>query len=130
MLSNCRFHHATVTMTDPERSRRFYGQVLGFQDITPPDLAKRVGFPFFWFNAGNVHLHVIHNESPECRSGKDHHGPARANHIAFAVDDIEPVKARLEEGGISYVEGRIGLKQVYIDDPDGNIVELIAPPAT
>ncbi|MFQ5692314.1 MAG: VOC family protein [Nitrospinota bacterium] len=121
-------HHATVTMTDPERSRAFYEGLLGFRDITPPGLRERVGFPFFWFHVGNVHLHVIHNASPESRSGRDRHGPARANHIAFAVDDIGPVKARLDEAGVPYVEGTIGLKQLYVDDPDGNIVELIEPP--
>ncbi len=39
-----------------------------------------------------------------------------------------PQKRDESGGGVSYVEGAIGLKQGSIDDPDGNIVEWVEPP--
>ena len=56
--------------------------------------------------------------------------PGGWNRFAIEVDDIESVAARLHESGTHFrneiVDG-VGGRQVLIDDPSGNPVELFQP---
>ncbi|WP_437203517.1 VOC family protein [Planctomicrobium sp. SH664] len=117
--------HITIVVRDLEASRRFYCDLLGMQQVPRP------AFPFagLWFQAGVTLLHLIleHPESP--------YYPAvgvtsnsRGRHFAFAVDDIQEVKAKLDELGVGIVNGPKqrpdGPTQLYILDPDDNLIEL------
>jgi catechol 2,3-dioxygenase-like lactoylglutathione lyase family enzyme len=39
------FSHVSVTVTDVEKARWFYGQVLGLSELPRPDF----GFPGIWY---------------------------------------------------------------------------------
>jgi predicted enzyme related to lactoylglutathione lyase len=56
--------------------------------------------------------------------------PGGWNRFAIEVDDIESVAARLRKNGTPFrneiVDG-VGGRQVLIDDPSGNPVELFQP---
>jgi len=57
-------------------------------------------------------------------------GPGGWNRIHFIVDDIEAEVARLRAAGVRFrndvISGRGG-KQVVLDDPSGNPIELFQP---
>jgi len=57
-------------------------------------------------------------------------GPGGWNRIHFVVDDIEAEVARLREAGATFrndvIEGPGG-KQILVQDPSGNVVELFQP---
>ena len=57
-------------------------------------------------------------------------GPGGWNRIHFLVDDIDAEVARLRDAGATFrnaiVEGPGG-KQVLLEDPSGNFVELFQP---
>ena len=57
-------------------------------------------------------------------------GPGGWNRIHFIVDDIEAEVARLRAAGATFrndiVEGPGG-KQILLEDPSGNVVELFQP---
>ncbi|HJT31609.1 MAG TPA: VOC family protein [Pirellulales bacterium] len=116
-------HHVARVTRRLEESRAFYRDVLGFQEISRPQL----GFPGAWlFNYG-LQIHLIVNEpSGEERSA----GPAietRDNHLAFLVEDIEVVESRLKGHGVAYrvnLQSSTGLKQIFFRDPDGHHVEM------
>jgi catechol 2,3-dioxygenase-like lactoylglutathione lyase family enzyme len=116
-------HHIARTTRDPERSRAFYRDVLGFREI------QRPGFNFrgaWLFNYG-VQIHIIEHTASDVSGEID----TRANHLAFAVDDFDQVERRLGELGIPYHKqvNAGGIPQIFFHDPDGHHIEIgIYPP--
>lgn len=114
------FHHAGVLVTDVERAAAFYEQVLGLENLPRPDF----GFPGRWYDLKNGHqLHLMGlSDLPEHSTNL----PRFDRHIALAVPDLEQVAAQLTELGVSFSlgTGRGGAAQIFLRDPDGNMIEL------
>jgi catechol 2,3-dioxygenase-like lactoylglutathione lyase family enzyme len=76
-----------------------------------------------------IQIHII--ESSKSRGAGSERIDTRANHLAFAVSDHAPVKARLAEQQIEFIE-RVnagGIPQIFFHDPDGHAIEIgIYPP--
>jgi catechol 2,3-dioxygenase-like lactoylglutathione lyase family enzyme len=109
-------------VSDLERSQKFYEGILGLASIDRPDL----GLPGAWYAAGNVEVHLI--ETP---AGADVGHPAPsltplANHNAFAVDDYEKTLEHFKRHQLEVFETSPENGQMWIRDPDGNILEFIA----
>lgn len=116
-------HHVSLDVRDIEVSRRFYGDLLGLPEIERPD----IGLPGAWYQAGAVELHLI--QVPE---GVDvGHAPPTAtplaNHLAFAIDDCDAVARELEQAGLAVVRPSGAPSQLWVADPDGNVIEFIRP---
>ena len=59
-------------------------------------------------------------------------GPGGWNRIHFIVDDLDREVARLREAGASFRNDIVtgpGGKQILLEDPSGNVVELFEPAA-
>ena len=119
-------HHASFPVTDLDRAKRFYGEVLGLVEMARPD------FPFegAWYRAGGCEVHLI-----VPMDGVDvGQGPAGINpfslHTAFAIDDYAGVVERLKDLEIEILETSAEMGQLWIRDPDGNVIELITPRQT
>lgn len=103
-------------------ARRFYGSLLGLDEIAkPPLLAVRGGV---WFRVGAQELHVGVAEP---------FAPATRAHPALrvtSVGELERLAARLESNGteISWpdAEELPGSLRCYVSDPWGNRIELLA----
>lgn len=52
--------------------------------------------------------------------------PSRRAHVAFLVDDLEGLRARLDAGGVVTVDDPmpIGVRRFYVEDPFGNRLEF------
>ena len=120
--------HVTIVVKDLDASKRFYVDLLGMEDVLRP------AFPFAgkWFQAGSTLVHLIleHSQSGPVPPGSE--GNSRGHHFAFLVDDIHATESRLRELGVPIVSGPKkrpdGPIQLYILDPDGNLVELFGQP--
>ena len=102
-----------------EQARRFFGDLLGLEELPKPEsLAGRGGV---WFRAGAQELHI---------GVEQDFSPARKAHPAFAVADVEALRARLEAAGVATQDAPPidGLARFYVADPWGNRVELTATP--
>ncbi len=104
--------HASVRITDLERSRAFYEGLLGLSPAPRPDL----GFPGAWYDVGGTQIHLI--QHGKLLDGIDPTDP----HVALAVESLDAVRAELDARGVPYVH--FGGPQVWVRDPDGNTVEL------
>jgi catechol 2,3-dioxygenase-like lactoylglutathione lyase family enzyme len=114
-------HHVQVAMPagQEEAARRFYGTVLGMEEIPKPaTLAARGGV---WFrSAGGFELH-LGVERPFT--------PARKAHPGILASDLDEVAERLLEAGIEVTaDGNFpGFRRFYVEDCFGNRLEFLQP---
>ena len=113
-------HHILLTMPvgDDDLARRFYGEVLGLAEVSPPPVLARRGY--IWFRAGSVEIHV---------GGDEEFQPARRGHPAVQVEGLEEVAASCDAGGfpVRFDENLPGYKRFFVFDPFGNRLEFLEP---
>lgn len=102
-------------------ARRFYGALLGLDEIVkPPVLAERGGV---WFRVGAQELHVGVAE-PFLPATKAH--PALR---VLSVDELERLAALLAAEGVDVLrpdpEEIPDASRIFVHDPWGNRVELV-----
>lgn len=133
-------HHVRLTVTDLERSRDFYRDVLGFEvaaqspgDPADPqvrsDPEQLYGGVVFVANGMLFGLRPV--ADPGDRFDSERVG---LDHISFTVPsraDLEEAARRLEERGVPHGEVRdlagFGIAILSFSDPDGVHLELTAP---
>ena len=116
-------HHISFSVRDLEASRRFYEGVLGLEEIPRPDL----GLPGVWYRAGSSEVHLIGRpEGVDVGASPGAANPL-ANHQAFAIDDYLKCRDALRAAGLEITEAGVERGQMWVQDPDGNVIELIAP---
>ncbi|MFB9325232.1 VOC family protein [Paenibacillus aurantiacus] len=118
------YHHVSLLVTDLARAKTFYKQVLGLEEITRPPF----DFPGAWFAVGESgqQLHLIVHDGETRRSGGI---DTRDGHFALRVKDYEAAIEELGRHGIKYrakPESITGFAQIFLLDPDHNIIELNA----
>jgi catechol 2,3-dioxygenase-like lactoylglutathione lyase family enzyme len=107
--------HVSVIITDVERSRRFYRDVLGLKEIAKP---RTFDFVVVWFDLGNQHIHLLLKDRPDALSPR---------HFALRVADVAAARTYLRERGVKTEETTPipGADRFFIHDPDGNRIEII-----
>jgi len=111
---------------DVDESIEFYTKVLGFELLTSASPA------FADVRRGNLRLLLSGPKSSAGRPMADgaKPGPGGWNRIHLLVDDVDTEVGRLRDAGASFrndvVQGPGG-KQVLLQDPSGNVIELFQP---
>ena len=137
------FNHAGIVVSDMDRALKFYCDGLGLHASLVasgegPELSQWLGYPNarvrFAFISGvdgtSIELVEYKNPKGEKRSAAEQHKRAAigACHIAFIVDDVEKTWKRLIAMGGKPLNPPVAftkkLKGLYMQDPDGNWVEL------
>ncbi len=134
-------NHVSIRTTDLDASTRFYADVLGLT------VGPRPAFPFpgAWMYRGDhadvanavVHLIGIDRQSPDGLRGylgdRDEttlRGTGTIDHVAFFADGLAAMLEHLDSSGVAYRQRTvpsIGLHQVFLDDPNGCVIELNYP---
>jgi predicted enzyme related to lactoylglutathione lyase len=109
-----------LEVSDLEAARRFYRDVLGFEETLYGEGAEGR----YWYLVGETARLGLWTEQVGLAGGR---GGAHV-HYAFNVADgeIDRLQQRIEEAGAA-VEGPIQLgpgRAIYVTDPDGNVVEF------
>jgi catechol 2,3-dioxygenase-like lactoylglutathione lyase family enzyme len=107
--------HCSVIITDPRRSRRFYGEVLGLREIAKP---KTFDFDVVWYDLGDQHIHLLVMDRPDTDSPR---------HFALRVSDCAGARAHFAALGIPTQETTPipRADRFFVHDPDGNRIEII-----
>ena len=112
---------------DVERAIAFYTRQLGFK------LTQSSGPVFATVSRGDLHLLLGGPDSSGSRPMPDgrRQEPGGWNRIVLYVDDLDATLATLEASGATFrneVESGPGGKQIQVEDPDGNPIELHEAP--
>lgn len=114
-------HHASLLVSNTQKSLQFYVNILGLQQTKRPELA----FPGAWLKVGSQQIHLLELDNPDPTTGRPKHG-GRDRHVALTVLDLTPVKEALEKAGVEYTLSISGRQALFCRDPDGNAIEIIA----
>src|SRR3954451_16831798 len=135
--------HYSIRTTDLDGTRHFYESVLGLTVGPRPDFP----FPGLWLYRGdhadmtNAAVHVIgmDRNDPEGlkkylgdRDPQSLQGSGAVDHVAFFATGLAGMRAHLRNLGVSARERTVpdlGLHQVFLDDPNGVVIELNYPAA-
>ena len=109
-----------LEVDDLEAARRFYRDVLGFEETLYGEGAEGR----YWYLIGDAARLGLWTEQVGLAGGR---GGAHV-HYAFHVpeEEVDRLKKRIESEGAE-VEGPIQLgpgRAIYVTDPDGNVVEF------
>jgi len=120
-----RIDHTAVTVSDMERSMRFYTEVLGFvahETIDIPDLH----IEYLKLGDSLLELFAVKNAAGDPRRQIDQVG---FQHLCLLSDDVEGDAVRLKEKGVNFTmepQAAEGVKKIaFFEDPDGVNIELV-----
>lgn len=134
-----RHHHVSISVADLDRQTIWYQQVLGFETIIeqyqvpePPVrtavLQTRTGTRVELIErAGSTRPRVFTDPLDACRE-------QGYGHWALEVDALDAALTALTAAGAQAVwppadAVQPGARFAYVKDPEGNLIELIQPPA-
>src|ERR1700730_10619610 len=120
--------HGRYIVNDVDGAIAFYSQQLGFQTVMHPSPA------FAMLSRGDLRL-VLSAPNPAAGGGQampdgTKQEPGRWNRFALEVDDLAATVERLRHVGAHFrneIVTGVGGKQIIVDDPSGNPVELFQP---
>jgi catechol 2,3-dioxygenase-like lactoylglutathione lyase family enzyme len=115
-------------VNDVDAALAFYCQHLGFQEVMHPAPA------FAMLSRGELRL-VLSAPNPSGGGGQPmpdgrQQEPGGWNRFAIEVDDLDALVAKLRDAGARFrndVVTGVGGKQILLEDPSGNPIELFQP---
>ncbi|AZP93394.1 VOC family protein [Enterococcus mundtii] len=118
-------HHVAIIVSDYQKSRAFYVDLLGFEVIRENYREDRGDYKLD-LKLGDMELEIFGiKDAPKRPSYPEACG---LRHLAFKVEHIEETVAELQELGIETEPVRIdtftGEKMTFFFDPDGLPLEL------
>ncbi len=120
--------HVVLYVRDLQRSRAFYGEVLGFPEIRSDDAPT--GFPAAAFSAGRTHHELLLIEVGTNAASLPSGRRVGMYHIGLKVGDddqtLRDAIVHLRDHGVKIVgtaDHHVS-HSVYLEDPDGNEIEL------
>lgn len=127
-------HHVSLTVTDLERSRDFYRDILRLKEIERPPFS----FAGAWFGIGETQqLHLIVHNGATFRGERgidtrDSHFAVRVTSYREAVEFLRSKGYREDAGELDPLHVRLqphataGFPQIYVLDPDHHVIEINA----
>lgn len=116
--------HVSITVTDLELARDFYGRILNLTEIERPAF----DFAGAWYKVGDQQLHLIVHPASRTRRGTTDID-SRDGHYALRVQSHGVTLRHLQDHGVTCRErlrNRTPWPQIFLTDPDGNVIELNA----
>ena len=122
-MGTSRLNHVSINASDLDRSIGFYERLLGAERVATPDF----GFPVQWLALGDTQLHIF--DRADTPPTHHHFGvEVDVDGLVSAYRDCESLGGSFDRA--TFTHHLIGLPgdvaQLYIRDPEGNLIELDA----
>ena len=118
--------HVAIRVRDVDRTLDFYAGKLGLAELLRLHHDDGRLWLVYLRITDDHYLEIFPDAAGERAPGQETNG---LNHFCLTVDDIEAVIEQLAERGIPLYRplkrGADGNRQAWIEDPDGNRVELM-----
>ncbi len=121
--------HLTIIVSDLEATREFYVGQLGMQEAKRPNF----DFPGAWFSVGNFQIHATLTSEMAGLPGwgdREVKSIPRGHHFGFRIDSVDTALPQIIAAGLPIAAGPQtrpdGIRQIYLYDPDGHLVELFS----
>lgn len=124
-----KFLHTMVRISNTDASLRFYGELLGLQEVYRADNASGRYTVIFLAAPEDADraaseraplIELTYNWDPEIYSGARNFG-----HLAFETDDIYAACQRLRDGGVPINRPPRDGHMAFLRSPDGISIELL-----
>ncbi len=135
------WNHVGHHVADLDRSVRFYVGVFGFEErrrLRLPDAAvsgfmripEPVGLTAVYLELGDSVLELLHFDRPGNEPARERpFTEPGLTHLSFTVPDVAAACRSVGELGGEVIEGTDVGVAVLVRDPDGQVIELLAPGA-
>jgi glyoxylase I family protein len=123
-------HHLALICSDVEQTIRFYQDVLGFPLVEMFENRDHPGSTHFFFDIGHDNL-LAFFDFPGLGLGRSVEAHGAVQHVALSVgqEAFDLLRGRLDTAGVGYLGPDRGLtRSIYLEDPDGIQIELLAEP--
>jgi lactoylglutathione lyase len=117
-----KYLHTMVRVTDLEASLKFYRDALGLEVLRVNEYpAGRFTLAFLAAPGDHsAQIELTHNWDPEVYTGGRNFG-----HVAYAVDDIYALCARLQQHGVTILRPPRDGRMAFVRSPDNISIELL-----
>ena len=122
MLSPMRMAHTMIRVEDLDATLDFYTGFIGLREVRRKDIGDEATLVFLTDESGHYHIELTHNHD-----GRSYELGNQFGHLAFHVDDLEPVVAEIEKRGWWYRRSKPPSRSryIFVRDPDGYDIEVI-----
>jgi lactoylglutathione lyase len=135
MVRPQRVAHVVINVTDLEQSKRFYCDGLGMS--ATGSFEGQMVFLYFGDEDQAPHpfYHDIGLYKVDQAAAEDFRKRSGVSHVALlmrSAEDVDEATTRLREQGFKVLKGpsvhkEDGYRYTYVEDPDRNVLELVAP---
>jgi len=144
-MKNAKLLHYSHCVSDIEKSRKFYGDVLGFEtvfeiDFDDPATARVMGLTsckfkgiFMKCDGMRIELIAFTDPPPDKTVRMRKSNEIGHSHLSFYVTSLDETLAELREHGVPIDEGTrqvlpSGIECCVVRDPDGFPIEIVQVP--
>ena len=122
-----RLAHTMIRIRNLEASLEFYCGFLGLQEIRRKDLGDEATLVFLTDDSQNYQIELTFN-----KDGRDYTIGDQFGHLAFHVDDLDRVISDVKDCGWWFRQSKptSSSQYIFIHDPDGYDVEILAAPSS
>ena len=114
--------HTMIRVKNLEETIAFYTEFLGLQETRRGTIGDEATLVFLTDEWENYHIELTYNHD-----GRDYELGSQFGHLAFTVDDLEPIVAKVEAKGLEFRRSKPenSSKYIFITDPNGYAIEIL-----
>ncbi len=114
--------HTMIRVRDLDSTLSFYTEFLGLHEVRRKSIGDEATLVFLTDESESYHIELTHNHD-----GRDYEVGSQFGHLAFHVDDLEPVITDVEARGWWYRRSKpqTASKYIFVKDPDGYDIEIL-----